>query len=146
MKIFNSFLIIMGSIVLLLMPLTSAVYDFATDLREDSFTVATGVGETSGNVTLIKPIYDDDTTTIDVISDLSTDDPLFNTYNTTSRATNFTGLTANTTRTLTVSYDVDALNAWPAVNSLVDVTAWLWLIIIICFAPAAIAAIFIGRA
>lgn len=146
MKIFNSFLIIMGAVFLLLMPLTMAVYDFRTDVREDTFSVDTGVGVTSGNVTLIKPVYDDDTSTIDVSSDLATDIPVFNTYNTTSRQTNFTGLTANTTRILTVSYDVDALNAWLAVGNLVDVTAWLFLIIIIAFAPAAIAAIFLGRA
>lgn len=144
-KIFQAFLVIMASAILFLIPLTDAAYDFKTDLREDSFTINTAVGQTSANVTLVKAIYDDDVTTISVSSDLSTDVPLYSSYNTTSRQTLFTGFTANSTRTLTVSYDVDALAGGDAIDTLTDRLAWFWLIAIIAFAPAGLAAIFIFR-
>lgn len=144
-KIFQAFVVIMASAILFLIPLTTAAYDFQTDLREDTFTVNTAVGVTSANVTLVEEVYDDDVTTISVSSDLSTDEPLYSSYNTTTRQTLFTGLTANTTRTLTVGYDVDALEGGDAINTVADRLAWFWLISIIVFAPAALAAIFIGR-
>ena len=129
-----------------MLPVSEAVYDFRTDLREDEFTSPTGVGVTSANVTLGEPVYDDDTGTIDYFSDLSTDVPAYSSYNATSRQLLVSGLTANTTRVLSIFYDVDALAGSDALNNFVGYIPWIWLLIIIVFPIAGLAAIFTGRA
>lgn len=129
-----------------MLPVSGAVYDFRTDLRTDEFTSPTGVGVTSANVTLGEPLYDDDTQTIDILSDLSTDTPAFSSYTTATRVVNISGLSANTTRILTVSYDVDALGGSDALNTFVGYVPWMWMLIIIVFPIAGLAAIWTGRA
>ena len=137
MRIFYAFLIVVVAAILFMLPMTEAAYDFRTDLREDTFSSDTGVGVTTANVTLHKPVYDDDTDTIDIASDLGTDTPVYSSYNSTTRQLGVSGLTTNTSRTLTVSYDIDALNGSSAINSLVDRIPWIWMIVTIAFAPAA---------
>jgi len=129
-----------------MLPLTDLVYDYRTDVKDDSFTVVTTAGNTTPLVVLTKYIYNADTGTIEVQSDLSTDSPLFSSYNTTTRATVFSGMTGNATRTLEVSYDTDALGTSGALSTFVDRIAWIYMLMIIAFAPASIAAIFTGRA
>jgi len=145
MRIFYAFLVIVVSAILFMLPLTEMAYDFRTDIRTDTFTSPTAVGVTTANVTLIKELYDDDISTIDLSSDLATDAPLANSYNATSRQLGMTGYTANTTRTIEVSYDIDALDGSTAINNLVDKIPFIWLLAIIAFAPAALFAIFTGR-
>lgn len=145
MRVFYAFLIIFAAVFLLLLPITEAVYDFRTDIRDDTFAVETGVGETTANVTLIKEVYDDDTETIDILSDLSSDSPAYGNYATATRELQVTGLTASENRTLTVSYDVDALVASPALNTLIGWTPYLWYICVFLFTPASLFAIFTGR-
>lgn len=129
-----------------MLPVSRAVYDFRTDLRTDEFSSTTVAGQTSENVTLHKSVYDDDTDTIDILSDESTDTPAFNTYDTATRVVNITGLTADTTRVLSVSYDIDALEGSDALNTFVGYVPWIWMLIIIVFPIAGIAAVFTGRA
>ena len=129
-----------------MLPVSGAVYDFRTDLREDDFSSTTVAGQTTENVTLHKPVYDDDIDTIDIVSDESADTPAYNSYDNTTRVVNITGLSANLTRTLTVSYDVDALEGGDALNTFVGYIPWIWMLIIIVFPIAALAAIFTGRA
>ena len=129
-----------------MLPVSEAVYDFRTELREDELSSTTGVGATSVNETLGKPIYDDDTGTIDILSDDSTDVPAFEAYDSTSHSVNITGLTASTTRVLLVSYDVDALEGFDAIVLIVDRFPFIWLLLIIAFPIAAFAAMFMGRA
>jgi len=128
-----------------MLPLTEAIYDFRTDLREDEFTYATGVGVNSANVTLGKPVYDDDIFTIDILSDLLTDNATYSGYHTTSRLLDISGLSDNATRLLTISYDIDALEGSDAINALLDRVPFIWMLIIIAFGPAALFAIFTGR-
>ena len=128
-----------------MLPMTESVYDFRTELREDSFTSPTGVGVTCANVTLGKPVYDDDTGTVDPLSDLYTDTPVTSSYNTTSRQLLVCGLTANTTRILTISYDVDALEGFDAIELMVDKIPFIWILLIIVFPIAAFASIFMKR-
>jgi len=104
------------------------------------------VGVTSANETLLDDLYDGDIGSIDIASGDATDTPLANTYNATSRLLNITGLTADTTRTLDVSYDVDALEGSDAVNTLVDRVPFIWMLMIIAFAPASLFAIVTNRA
>lgn len=128
-----------------MLPVSEAVYDFRTDLREDEFNVTTE-DVTSANVTLGKPLYEDDTGTIDIISDESTDNATFGSYTTGTRVLNITALSANVTRILTVSYDIDALEGSDALNTFVGYIPWIWMLIIIVFPIAGLAAIFTGRA
>jgi len=108
--------------------------------------VATGAGVTTADVTLSTALYDNDNDTIRFYSDTSTDSPTFTSYNGTTRVMSLSGLTANTTRTLDVSYDIDVLNAADAVDTLLSNWQWYWYIMISIFPLAALAAIFTRRA
>lgn len=146
MRIFKAFLIIMASTILFLLPLTAAVYDFKTDQQADTFSVVTGLGETTETIVFSEQLYDEDTTTINIISDLGTDSTSWGSYNATPNNLLVSGLTANTTRTLTATYDIDALDGSTGIINLADRLPWIWLLLCIAFAPAALAAIFTGRA
>jgi len=147
MKIFYGFLIIVTVSILFMLPITEGIYDFRTDVRDDNFYgIETGVGVTTSNVTLHTNIYDDDTETIDILSDESTDIPAYSAYDTGTRVLTVSGLAASGNRTLTVSYDIDALSASAAVSNFMDVVSWIWFILLVAFPAAAIAAIFMGRA
>lgn len=145
MRVFSAFLVIMTTCILLMLPVTEAIYDFRTDVREDSFSVTTGA-VTSANVTLVKEVYDDDTSTIELTSDNTSDSPTFSSYDTATRGLTVSGLSADTTRDLTVAYDVYALTGWDAIDTLLSRFDLIWLICIFSFGPAALAAIFLGRA
>lgn len=144
-RIFLGFLIIVTVSILFMIPVTQGVYDYRTDVREDSFTVATAPDVHTGNVTLIKPIYDNDTATTAYSSNDTNDSPLYSTYNTATRELEVSGLAADTTRLLTVSYDIDALSASAAISTLMDYVSWIWFVLLVGFPAAALAAIFFGR-
>ena len=145
-KIFNAFLIIVASTFMFLLPLTTAVEKYKTYQQEDIFSVTTGVGETVDNITFSETLYEGDSTSVTILSDLSTDATGWNSYNSTYNNIGLTGLTASEVRVITATYDVDALGGNAAIITLVDRLAWLWLLICIAYAPAALAAIFTGRA
>lgn len=138
MRIFNGFLIIFIAIVLWMLPLTQAIYDYRTDIYEDIYNYETGAGVTTANVVLTNPIYNDDTNTIELFSDLSTDVPLFGAYNTTTRLLSVNGCTASANRTLRVDYDIDALVSQPALSTFMDWLPYIWMIIISVLPMAAI--------
>lgn len=143
-KIFNAFLIILASTILFLIPFIQAAEDLKTDQRTDYFNISTAVGITTSNITLGEALYDNDLTTIQIVSDLSTDSVVWASYNATDRHILISALTDNSTRTLTASYNVDALGS-SAVSDFVDALVWIWLLSAAAFAPAALAGIFIGR-
>lgn len=145
MRIFWAFLIIVVSTILWLLPITTAIYDFRTDQREDTFATETGAG-TTANVTLLDDLYEDDTGSVDIDSDLATDAPLPSSYNATNQNLLVNGLTASANRTLIVTYDIDALSESEAVSNILDRLPLIWLVVIIAFPPAALFAIFTGRA
>jgi len=146
MRIFYAFIIIFVSAILFMLPFTQMAYDFRTDPRTDVYTVDTAVGITTGNESLYDDLYDDDMGSIDIDSTLATDIPMPSSYNTTTRLLDITGLTANTTRTLSITYDYDALDASEAIATLIDRLPWVWLLVCVAFSPAALFAIFTGRA
>lgn len=129
-----------------MLPFTQMAYDFRTDPRTDTFNTATAVGVTAANETLLDDLYDGDTGSVDIDSDDATDVPLPGSYNVTNRVLNITGLTANTSRILQITYDFDALDATPAIATIIDRLPWIWLLCCIAFAPAALYAIFTNRA
>lgn len=143
-KIFNAFLIVLAAAILFMLPLVALIYDFRTDQRTNSFTTSTGVAETSANVTLFDDLYNCDLGSVDVNSDDSSDNPVASStaINCTIREITITGLTANTTRTLDVTYDIDALDAFDSINTMLDRLPFIWLLMIIAFAPAALLAMF----
>lgn len=138
MRIFNGFLIIFVAVVLILLPVSRGVYDYRTDVREDLFNYETGGGVTTANVVLHSPIYNDDTSTIVLYSDLATDVPLFAAYNTTTRLVDITGMTAASNRTLRVNYDTDALVSNVALSTFMDWLPYIWLLIVFTLPMAAI--------
>ncbi len=144
-NIFNAFLILFASVILWLLPQTSAIDDFITDLRTDTLSATTAVAVTTDNVTLLAALYDDDIGRVSIASDDATDIPIANSYNTTSRALNVTGLTANATRVLEVTYDIDALGGSPAVVTFVSNLPFIWLLVIAVFPMAAIFVILRNR-
>jgi len=146
MRIFYAFLIIFTATFLWLLPVTTSIYDFRTDLRTDTYTSTTAVATTTANVVLGKPIYDNDTGTLSFISDNSADTPIYFAYDTPTRELEISGLSANSTRIIEVSYDISSLTANPSVETLLDALPFIWIIIIIAFGPAALFAIFTGRA
>lgn len=142
MRIFSGFLCILCSVFLWLLPISSSIYDFRTDLRTDSYNYSTGVGITTGNIVLLKPIYDDDTGTISFSSNDSSDSTAYVSYNSTSRLLNFSGLSANSTRLLDISYDVSSLEGNDALEFLLDRLIWIYWILIILFPMAGLVSIF----
>lgn len=145
-RIFSAFLILITSALLWLVPITDLVYDFQTDVKTDSFYITTAVGVTTGSDVLNKAVYNSDNSTIEITSDLSTDSPVLTSYNATTRLTSFSGLTANTTRTIEISYDTDALNASDAWQGVLDKASLIWMVLIIAFPIAGLAAVLTGRA
>lgn len=145
MRIFYGFLIIVTAAILFMLPLTDMVYDFRTNVETDTFTVTTGAGVTTDNQTLTTAIYDNDTDTITITSSISDDSPLYSSYNTTTRLLGYSGLAASTTRTITVTYDVESLGASTALTTFIDRISWIWLLVIIAFPVAALLAVWLRR-
>lgn len=145
MRIFWAFLIVFVAVILFMLPLTTLILDFRTDDRDDTFSTETGAG-TTANVTLLKALFDDDIGSVSIASDLATDIPLASSYNATPRQLLVSGLTVTANRTMVVTYDVDALAGSATINTFVDRLSWIWMLVVIAFVPAALAAIFTGRA
>jgi len=136
-----------ASTILFLLPVSTGIYDFRTDQRNDIFTVTTPVATTNATVQLAKPIYDNDTSTLVLTSGSSIlDVPLYSSYNTTTRALLVIGLSDNLTRSLTVAYDVSADGLTGAMGTLLDFIPFIWMLMVIAFPVSALVAIWTGRA
>lgn len=146
MRIFYAFLILLISAFLFMLPVVEAIYDYRTMQRIETETVPTAVGVTTGNVILGVPVFENDTDVIEIISGLGTDVPVFSTYNTSTRMVIFSGLTANGTRIITITYLIDALGEFTAVNTLMGWLPYIWYLVVIAFIPGALFAIFTNRA
>lgn len=146
MKVFYSFLILITCALLLFVDVPQGVYDYRTKVHSDTFNyVSTGAGETTANVTIIKALYDDDTSTFSVSSNTSSDIPVFSSYNAATRDLKIAGLGANITRTLYVDYDVTALSGLIALDTFMDLAPYFWYILLFCFMASAIAYMWVGR-
>ena len=129
-----------------MLPFTTAIYDFRTDVRTDTFPgTATGGAETSANLSLTKFVFDDDIETILITSDDGLDVPSLFSYNTTTRLTDMTGLAVSSNRTVTISYDVDALSESAAVSTILDRVPAIFLLVVIAFPMAALWAVFTNK-
>ncbi len=143
MRIFYSFLILVCSSILIMLPVTEGVYAYRTDQREDTFSITTE-NITTADVVLLKTIYDDDTSTVLFASSIA-EVPTVSSYNGTTRNLSIAALTENTTRSLDIQYDVSAISN-SAVDSFMDIIPWIWILLWIAFPVAGLAAIWTGRA
>ena len=124
-----------------MLPITQAIYDYRTDIYYDYYNWETQGANTTANVVLTNPIYNNDTNTITIQSNLATDVPLYSAYNTTTRLLDMTGLTAGVNRTLTVYYDIDALLSQPALSILMGWLPYIWMLMVIILPMAGIYAV-----
>ena len=145
MRIFYSFMIILVAVFLWLLPLSNMVYAFHTDPVTDESEVETAVATTTANVTLDKYVYDDDIDTISVESSIN-EVPAVTSYNSTSKTVLISSLDADDSRTLSVTYDTDVITDNDAINTLLDRADWIWMLLIIAFPVASLAAIWTNRA
>ena len=145
MKIVYSFLIVLVAVFLWLLPLSDMVYSFRTDPVTDESTVDTGVGETTSNVTLNQFTFNG-ISSITSISSSINEVPAVSSYNSTSKTALISSLTADDSRTLSITYDVDVITDNDAINTLLGRASWIWMLIIIAFPVASLAAIWTNRA
>ena len=145
MRIFYAFLVILCSVLLfLLLPFTTGPHSFQTDLKEDSFTVITA-DTTNATVQLYKELYDDDMSSIGILSRDTDDIPLASSYNGTTRALVIIGLAANTTRAIDVTYEIDALGGNAVIGTLLDMFPFFLIAICLMFIGGAIYLIIRGN-
>ena len=144
MRIFYAFLVLMTAAILLMVPVSEAVYDFRTDLKTDIFTSVTDVDETTDNLTLTNDVYNDDTSTLTILSSESSDVPALAAYGESNHTILVSGLSENTTRTLTVTYDIYSLPGWAGIDAIVSKTNFLWYLALIAFVPLALIAVWRG--
>jgi hypothetical protein len=135
LRYFSGFLIVLCSVIFWLLPVFDSIYEWKTEPRTDTFyNVSTGVAVTTANVTLLKPIYDDDTGTLSFFSYDSLDAPAYVSFNATTRQLVFNGLAASTNRTMEISYDVTAFASGGGVfETLSDVAIYLLYIFFVVF-------------
>jgi len=97
-------------VIMLLGTMMGGIKSAQTDERTDSFVVATGGAETTGDVVLVADLYADNILEVTrITSTVNTDNPLADTYVSNTNTLTVRGLTADETRTLAVTYRYDAL-------------------------------------
>lgn len=141
MRILQGFLIVIAAAALWMLSPSEMAYDFQTDVRSDTFVANTAPADTSAAVVLWESLYNNDLTTISFTSNVSSDAPVANSYNSTTKSLLVTGLTSNQSRSLLVNYDVDALNTSTALSNVISNTPLMWLLIIIALPIAGLGAI-----
>jgi hypothetical protein len=145
MRIFYAFLVILCAVLLfLLLPFTTGPHSFQTDLKEDSFTVVTA-DTNNATVQLYKVLYDDDMSSIGILSRDTDDIPLASSYNGTTRALVIIGLATNTTRAIDVTYEIDALGGNAVIGTILDMFPFFLIAICLMFIGGAIYLIIRGN-
>jgi hypothetical protein len=113
------------AICIIFFPLVmDSTHDIKTDEQIDTFAaVTTGAGETAADVVLTLDLYNDSTANIiSITSNEVTDVPVAGTYTAGTNTLNVTGLAASLSRTLTVTYEYDALTEFTGMSSIVGMT------------------------
>ena len=88
----------------------------------DTFEVTTGAAVTTADVVLTYDLYEGDVSNVKSITSTEpTDVPVANTYTVATRSLNITGLTAEKTRTLSVTYLTVSTNVYTGLGSIVKV-------------------------
>jgi hypothetical protein len=122
------------AILMIIFPIImDSTHELETDPQVDTFAaVTTGAGETAANVVLTRDLYNDSNTSVlTIISDLPTDNPVAGTYTPATNTLNVTGLTAGSSRTLTITYEYAALTDYTGMDAMVGMTPLLiWVAIL----------------
>ena len=126
---------------LFFLPITDGITAVKTDTKIDRLPSVTGAGETTDNLTLTNEVYNDDTSDLTLDSSDGDDTPTLTAYAPGNHTIAISGLSANTTRTITVTYDIAALTIWSGVDTLLGYFPMIWYILAIVMAPAALIAI-----
>ena len=133
--------VIFGIVFLMLMApsLLGGLNDFRTDNISNAFSVnTTGAGSiTTGNVTLTQALFESGVQHVTSISsNWSADVPLATAYNSNTRVLTVSGLVANQTRTLNVTYDRGILAK--DIDAVANTTPTLWIFSILALLLIAI--------
>ena len=126
--------IIMVAVLFVMFPI---IMDSTHELQADPVTqveaaVVTGVGETAADVVLGNDLWADDVDSVlTITSDELTDVPVANTYTPATNTLNVTGLNEDDSRTLTITYETDALTEYTGMGALVAVAPLLIFIAVI---------------
>jgi len=106
----RSLMLMLGAImiILLLAPVVTGIQDFrSAEYTEAHGVVTTAAAVTTANVTLTQDLFEDRTSeVVSVTSNVTSDVPLVSSYTTATNYLYISGLTAATTRTLTVVYHI----------------------------------------
>lgn len=120
--------IIMVAVMFVLFPIVmESSHELQTDVAtQTEAAVATGIGEVAADVVLTTALWaDSNTNVVSVTSDNVLDTPVAGTYTAGTRTLNVTGLAANDTRALTLSYKIDALTDYTGMGQMVAVAPLL---------------------
>jgi hypothetical protein len=134
MRYFTGFLIVLCSVIFWLLPISGSIYAFKTEPRTDSFLITTATAAVhTANSTLLKPVYDNDTSTISFSSNYTTETITFTSYNTTSNNVRYAGLAGGHTRLVKITYDTTAFDIDGPYETLTDAAVWFLYIFFIIF-------------
>lgn len=104
--------------IMFLPDLTDATHEMIVEQQTESAVVATGAGETTGDITLTQPLYSSETQYVNTVtSSYGSDTPVASSYDSTSGNLTISGLAASQSRTLTVNYDYDATGEYVGLRS-----------------------------
>lgn len=131
-------LLIAAVILILLLPASILAIDqFRLDDQSDPFNVTTGAGVTSTSVTLSQDLYGDETSNIDVSSNITGDAPIASSYNSNTHALTITGLQESESHQLTVDYKIDRMGDYFAAGTGAKILPVLLILGILCIVGGA---------
>lgn len=134
-KIFGVVIGIIGiAVVFIIFPMVmDSTHDVQTDRYvETEAAVATGAGETSAGVVLTYELYNNvNTSVISITSDEGTDTPAAGTWTESTKTLTVTGLAAEDSRTLTITYEYDALTGFTGMGAFAGIIPLLILVAIV---------------
>lgn len=121
-------------LVIIALPLLFASVDSA---RTETFSqnvagVTTGASEYTSNATLSRALYDDDASNVtSITSNITADSPSADSYNSVSRLLTIGGLNQSTTRTISITYEIDSTIIDDYTGMSTFLTLYLWLIVFV---------------
>jgi len=111
-KIFIAILAIFLLLGAMRTPIIDGIKGWRVEEQTQGAVVTTGVGVTTGNVTLTAELFQDDTAEVTAISsNVSGDSPVASSYETATRVLTIAGLTSSAVHSLSIEYYAESENA-----------------------------------
>lgn len=148
MRGFKAIILVVGAVLLLgaiaygIMP---TLNDFRTEDVDQNVNVSTGVGATTATLTLGSSLWNDSLSYLSLSSNNSNDVPAATSYNATTKVLAVSGLSDNSTRTLTVSYKVNGLEDNRGVEEGVKSLPTVLILVVIALAISVVLFIFMRK-